>query len=313
MTVDLEVLLAHKEMIADEVVRLTLRHPEGEPLPRWLPGAHLEFALGSGMVRQYSLCGDPADRSTLEVAVLRVPGGRGGSRFVHDELRAGDRMLIRGPRNYFPLVAAEKYLFLAGGIGITPIVPMVAAADEAGADWELLYCGRTRSSMAFAEQLQQKYGDLVTLYPSDEGGLPEMGELFASLFEGTAVYCCGPASLIDDAEYHHAARPDVSLFRERFSPKENNAAPEEFDVELARSGVTLPVPPDRSVLEVAEDAGVPVLWSCREGTCGTCETRVLGGVPDHRDVVLTDAEQQACGSMMICVSRARGRRLVLDL
>lgn len=309
---ELEVVLAHKEEIADDVVRLTFRHPAGLPLPSWLPGAHLELVLGPGLLRQYSLCGDPGDRSTLEVAVLHVRDGRGGSRFVHERLRAGDRVLVRGPRNHFPLVGSQRYLFLAGGIGITPLVPMIAAADEAGADWELLYAGRTLSSMAFADELVQKYGDLVTLCPSDEGGLPRLDELFASLFEDTAVYCCGPESLLAEAEYHHRSRPDVSLFRERFSPKEVSGVREEFDVQLARSGVTLTVPADRSVLDVAEDAGVPVFSSCREGTCGTCETRVLDGTPDHRDSVLTDAEQAACASMMICVSRARGR-LVLDL
>ncbi|WP_236794990.1 PDR/VanB family oxidoreductase [Amycolatopsis sp. GM8] len=310
---DLEVLVARKEAIADDVVRLTFRHPGGEPLPPWLPGAHLDLVLQPGLVRQYSLCGDPGDRSVLEVAVLRERASRGGSELVHTGLHAGDLVRIRGPRNHFPLVAAQRYLFIAGGIGITPIVPMIAAADEAGAEWQLMYGGRTRSSMAFHQELSQKYGDRVRICPRDEGGLPELRDLFATAPEGTSVYCCGPEALLTDAERRHADRPSVSLHVERFSPKENNDPGTEFEVELARSGITVTVPADRSILEVAEDAGVPVLSSCQEGVCGTCETAVLEGVPDHRDSVLTEDEQAANDTMMICVSRACGRRLVLDL
>ncbi|KAA9155646.1 oxidoreductase [Amycolatopsis acidicola] len=309
---DLEVLLAQKETIADGVVRLTLRLPGGGQVPEWSAGAHVDLRLGTDLVRQYSLCGDPGDRSMLEVAVLRETDGRGGSAFVHDELQAGALVRIGGPRNHFPLVEAGSYLFIAGGIGITPLVPMVAAADASGAEWWLAYGGRRHSSMAFADELTQKYGDRVALSPSDETGPLELDGLLADVPDGTAVYCCGPEPLLAAVEAK-AARLPVSLHTERFSPKEDTGARTGFSVEFARSGVTCPVPADRSILDVAENAGLPVLSSCREGTCGTCETPVLEGTPDHRDSLLTPEEQAANDTMMICVSRCRGARLVLDL
>jgi ferredoxin-NADP reductase len=310
---DLEVLLAHKETIADGVVRLVFRHPAGDQLPSWAPGAHVDLLLRPDIVRQYSLCGDPGDRSVLEVAVLRERAGRGGSAFVHDALLAGDLVRIRAPRNNFPFVHAERYLFVAGGIGITPFVPMLAAADASGVDWQLLYGGRSRSSMAFAAELKQRYGDRVVVWPQDEAGLLNVRGALRTAVPGTAVYCCGPEPLLAAAEEIRAGLPSLDLHLERFSAKEITGAATGFDVELARSGLTLTVPADRSILEVAEDAGVPVLSSCREGICGTCETAVLGGVPDHRDSLLTSEEQAANETMMICVSRARGRKLELDL
>ncbi|MFI5586222.1 PDR/VanB family oxidoreductase [Amycolatopsis sp. NPDC051758] len=310
---DLEVLLAHKETIADGVVRLVFRHPAGDQLPAWAPGAHVDLLLRPDLVRQYSLCGDPGDRSVLEVAVLRERDGRGGSAFVHDALLAGDRVRIRAPRNNFPFVRAERYLFVAGGIGITPFVPMLAAAEASGVDWQLLYGGRSRSSMAFAAELRQRYGDRVLVWPQDEAGLLNVRGILGAAEPATTVYCCGPEPLLAVAEEVCAGLPGLALHLERFVPKENTGAATGFDVELARSGLTLTVPADRSILEVAEDAGVPVLSSCREGTCGTCETTVLGGVPDHRDSLLTREERAANETMMICVSRARGRKLELDL
>lgn len=313
--VHLEVLLTRKEVIAEDVVRLTLRHPEGEVLPPWEPGAHVDLVLRPDLVRQYSLCGDPSDRSVLEIAVLRENDGRGGSEFVHNELFDGDHIRIRGPRNHFKLVDASRYLFIVGGIGITPIVPMIAEVDERGADWELCYGGRARSSMAFGEELSQKYGDRVTIWPRNEDGPLDLDHLLGQPEEDTAIYCCGPESLMAAVEQRCRIWPSGALHVERFAPVEGaDSGPRtQFDVELARSGVTVTVPPGKSVLEVCEDAGVPVLSSCQEGTCGTCETPVLDGVPDHRDSVLTADEQAANDTMMICVSRACSKRLVLDL
>lgn len=304
--VELDVLLERKEVIADGVVRLTLRHPRGEPLPAWSPGAHVDLVLGQDLVRQYSLCGDPADRSALQVAVLHEPSGRGGSRHVHSTLAKGCTVRIRGPRNQFPLVTAERYLFIAGGIGITPIVPMITAVAARGASWRLLYGGRTRSSMAFAGELRDRYGDRVVLRPQDETGLLDLD---AFLAPDTEIYCCGPESLIAAVERRSPTRPHV----ERFTPKAVDGGRTSLEVVLARSGRTLVVAEDESILRAVEEAGITVLSSCREGTCGTCETGVLEGVPDHRDSVLDDAEQAAGDVMMICVSRSRGPRLVLDL
>jgi ferredoxin-NADP reductase len=220
---------------------------------------------------------------------------------------------VRGPRNNFPLLPAPRYLFVAGGIGITPILPMIGAADAAGADWRLLYGGRTRSSMAFREQLAA-YGDRVAIRPQDETGLLDLAGFLGDRTPDTLVYCCGPEPLLAAAE-RHCADPGT-LRVERFRPTEPAAEAGEgtaFEVVLARSGRTLSVPPGTSILEVVEAAGVQVLSSCREGTCGTCETDLLEGEAEHRDVLLTPDERAANESMMICVSRARCPRLVLDL
>lgn len=310
-----ELVLARKERVAEGVVCLTLREPDGGTVPEWAPGAHLDLLLAEDLERQYSLCGDPADRSALTVAVLREPQGRGGSAFVHDRLTEGARVRVRGPRNNFALVDVSRYLFLAGGIGITPILPMVAEADARGADWRLVYGGRTRASMAFADELVAKYGDRVSLRPQDETGLLPLDRLLGTPEADTAVYCCGPEPLLAAVEQRCAAWAPGALHVERFSPKADaDAGPREsFEVELAVSGRTLLVPADRSILQVVEEAGIPVLSSCQEGTCGTCETEVREGVPDHRDSLLTEEERAAGETMMICVSRSCGPRLVLEL
>jgi ferredoxin-NADP reductase len=308
----LELVVTHKEKLADDVVRLTLRDPDGRPLPSWEPGAHIDLVLADDLVRQYSLCGSPEDDAAYQVAVLREPDGRGGSARVHDELAAGDRIRVDGPRNHFALVDAERYLFLAGGIGITPILPMLDRVARTGRDWRLVYGGRTRSSMAFTADLDRDDGR-VTIQPQDEQGLLDLPGLLAEPKPGTAVYCCGPEPLLAAVEQHCTGWPGDALHVERFTPKADDGPHTAFEVELAGSGRVLRVPADRSILDVAEEAGVIVLSSCREGTCGTCETGVLGGTPDHRDSVLTEAEQRAGDVMMLCVSRSSSPRLVLDL
>jgi len=311
MTVyEAELVVDRREFAADGVLALTLRHPLGEELPRWEPGAHVDVVLGPGLERQYSLCGDPADRSAWRIAVLREPDGRGGSAHVHEQLGQGDKVRVRGPRNHFRLESAPRYRFIAGGIGITPILPMLAAAEAAGAEWTLLYGGRTRDSIAFTEELG-RYGDRVTVCPQDETGLLDLASVLDDLPEGALVYCCGPGPLLDAVE---ARCPGERLRVERFTPKEQLGGENtEFEVELAQSGRTVTVAPDVSVLDAVRGAGVEVLFSCTEGTCGTCETDVLEGTPDHRDSVLSAEEQESGETMMICVSRCLGRRLVLDL
>jgi ferredoxin-NADP reductase len=311
MTVfEAELIVQRREFAAEGVLALTLRHPLGEPLPAWEPGAHVDVLLGPGLERQYSLCGDPADRSAWRIAVLREPAGRGGSAHVHEQLGEDAKVRVRGPRNNFRLEPAPRYRFVAGGIGITPLLPMLAAAEAAGAEWTLLYGGRTRGSMAFAEELG-RYGDRVTFAPEDETGLLDLPSVLDDVPAGTLVYCCGPGPLLDAVE---ARCPSGVLRVERFQPKQQETGGNTaFEVELARSGRTLTVAPDVSVLDAVRDAGVEVLYSCTEGTCGTCETDVLDGEPDHRDSVLTDDERAAGETMLICVSRCRGGRLVLDL
>jgi ferredoxin-NADP reductase len=310
-----DLVLTGKQPAADGVTVLTLRDPTGVELPAWEPGAHVDLVLTPDLVRQYSLCGDPADRTSWRVAVLREPAGRGGSSHVHEALGEGATVHVRGPRNHFPLVPSPRYLFIAGGIGITPILPMVAAAEAAGAQWRLVYGGRTRASMAFRAELEERYGRRVSIWPQDETGLLDLPLLIGEPRDDTLVYCCGPEPLLAAVESRCAAWPDGALHVERFAPKEFDAPlrQESFEVELAQAGLVLEVPPEKSILAVVEEAGVQVLSSCQEGTCGTCETAVLAGDPEHRDSLLTAAERAAGDTMFICVSRSCGPRLVLDL
>ena len=303
-----------KETVAEGVVSVVLREAGGAALPDWHPGAHVDLVIDGVPTRQYSLCSDPADPSAYRIGVLREEAGGGGSRYVHDTLAAGDVVAIRGPRNHFRFVPAPRYLLIAGGIGITPILPMIAAAEAAGADWRVIYGGRTRASMAFLPELE-RYGDRVSIRPHDETGLLDLDTLLGSPEDDTLVYTCGPEPLLAAVEARMAAWPHGALHLERFAPKPL-AEPERagaFEIVLNRSGRTLTVPPERSILSIVEEAGVPVLSSCAHGTCGTCETPVIDGLPEHRDAVLTPDERAVNDCMMICVSRALSDRLVLDL
>jgi ferredoxin-NADP reductase len=318
--VDLRLRIDRRRTGAEGVAVLELRDPSGADLPAWSPGAHVDLNLPGGMVRQYSLCGDPHDRSVWQIGVLREPAGRGGSAYVHDEVAEGAEIDVRGPRNNFELAPSPHYVFIAGGIGITPILPMAAAAEEAGAEWEFHYGGRTRTSMAFLEALDALeaatgHGLRITLHPQDEVGLIDLPKILGTPRPDTLVYCCGPEPLLTAVEAVCADWPPGSLHVERFSPREqgDRVLSGDFEVELALSGRTLTVPPDRSILQVVEEAGIAVLSSCQEGTCGTCETPVLSGQVDHRDSLLSPDEQAANDTMFICVSRAACPKLVLEL
>ncbi|GAA5038710.1 ferredoxin-NADP reductase [Thermocatellispora tengchongensis] len=307
----LDLRVRSKTRVADGVVALTLEHPSGGRLPDWTPGAHIDLILPNGLTRQYSLCGDRWDPHAYRIGVLREPDGRGGSAYVHDVLAEGGTVAIGGPRNNFPLAPSERYLFIAGGIGITPLLPMIHQAELLGADWRLLYGGRTRASMAFTGELA-RYGEKVTFVPQDEVGLLDLPEQPPP---DAKVYCCGPAGLLEAMERRAAGWPAGTLRTERFAAKDTGtpARDEPFVVELRRSGLSVTVAPGRSVLDAINDAGIGVLSSCRQGLCGTCETGVLEGEPDHRDALLDDAERAAGDCMFVCVSRSRSGRLVLDL
>ncbi|MFG2647822.1 PDR/VanB family oxidoreductase [Streptomyces sp. NPDC048436] len=302
---------------ADGVVTLTFVDPAGRKLPSWTPGDHIDLILPEiDLVRQYSLCGSSTDRYTWRIAVLLEPSGRGGSRHVHQALGVGATVRVRGPRNHFQLEPSARYLFIAGRIGITPILPMVAAAETDGREWELVYGGRSRASMAFLDELTP-YGDRVRVHPQDEAGLLPLSQLLNTPRQDCLVYCCGPEALIGAVESGCAGWPAGSLRTERFKaqpvmPDEEEYATS-FEVVCRRSGLTLEVPPHESILDVADRAGVRTFAACREGICGTCETSVIEGGAEHRDAVLTEEQRASGESMMICVSRARGSRLVLDL
>lgn len=310
-----DLIVVAVDHVADDVVALTLARADGEPLPTWTPGAHIDLILGDDLVRQYSLCSRPGDEQHWRVGVLRAPDSRGGSTFVHDQLPVGATVRARGPRNHFPLVGAKRYIFIGGGIGITPLLPMIAEVDARGADWQLHYGGRSRASMAFIDELDG-YSDRVHLIPEDTDGRPDLATILGSPAEGTLVYTCGPEGLLSAVEAGCASWPPGTCHLERFAakPVETPAGGDTaFELVLTRSGLTLQVAADQTVFDVVRAAGVSVLGSCMEGICGTCETDVVDGDVDHRDSVLSPAEMAASESMMICVSRCRSPRLTLDL
>jgi ferredoxin-NADP reductase len=301
--------------VANEVVLLRLGDPQGAPLPPWRPGAHLELVLPSGLVRHYSLCGDPDDPAGYTVAVLRVAAGDGGSRELHDSDLVGMQLEVRGPRNNFALDPAAGYLFIAGGIGITPISAMVREVAGSGQPWRLIYGGRSRTSMAFRAELCALAPDSVLVAPQDEVGLPDLAGELAAAGAGTAVYACGPPAMLAVITQLCAERPELTLRLERFTADGAAAAVSgaAFEVELRRTGVVLPVPADRTLLDVVRDVVRTQPYSCAEGICGTCETDVLEGIPEHHDDVLSDEEKASNQTMMLCVSRSKSPRLVLDL
>lgn len=319
MTAVLQSLLVNRiAREAEDVVSVELRHPQRAELPCWEPGAHLDLYLPSGRIRQYSLCSDPADRTLYRVAVLRVADGRGGSIEIHDGSLVGRELKVIGPRNHFALCGAENYLLIAGGIGVTPLLAMARELTRLGRRWSMIYGGRARASMAFTTELAALGGPL-DIVPQDERGLPELETAIRACPPDTAVYCCGPESLLQAvqplcARYLAAG----ALHVERFNAAPTGTASETgqdraFEVKLAQSGHMFIVPPGRSVLDAVLDVLPDTPYSCRDGYCGTCEVTVLEGTPEHRDEVLTEAERDSGETMMICVSRAKSRRLKLDL
>jgi ferredoxin-NADP reductase len=299
--------------LADDVVEVVLQDPSGASLPAWQPGAHVVLRLADGLSRQYSLCGDPAQNHSWTIAVHRAPASRGGSSHVHDRLRVGSLLPVEGPVNNFPLVEAGRYLMLAGGIGITPILAMTRSLRESGADFELVYCARRASLMAYRDEVAGWHDDRVTLHADDEDGGPLDLKALLAARPGALVYCCGPEGMITAVE---DAAPDPALVRvERFraaTPPEEPPG-EAFDVLVDGTDERIRVEPGESILTALDRAGFDVPSSCREGICGTCETKVVRGEPDHRDSVLTPDERAENGSMMICVSRSLSPELVLDL
>lgn len=305
--------VASRRVVArdQDVVELTLI---GDDLPRWHPGAHLDLHLPSGRIRQYSLCGDPtADH--YRVAVRRIPDGGGGSVEVHDALTEGSTVRTHGPRNAFPLAVpgygspARRFRFIAGGIGITPILPMLALARSLGVDWSMVYTGRSADALPFVDEVAA-FGAPVEIRTDDRRGLPTADELLADCSPGTSVYACGPAPMLTAVRDALVGRDDVELHFERF------AAPPVVDgspFRASAAGVTVDVGADETLLAALGRVGVAAPYSCRQGFCGTCRTRVLSGAVDHRDTLLTDAER-AAGLMLPCVSRAAdGSVLALDL
>ncbi|GGK62063.1 PDR/VanB family oxidoreductase [Nocardia camponoti] len=312
-----EVVVADRITVArdQDVVALYLTAPDGSRLPRWRPGAHLDLELPSGRLRQYSLCGDPEEVRSYRIAVRRIPNGGGGSREVHDELPIGTRLFVRGPRNAFPFALpgygspAERLHFVAGGIGITPILPMARLAHRMGVPTTLVYTGRSRDSLPFLREVWELSDVIVRT--DDDHGLPTPADLLPGVGPGTAIYACGPTPMTAAIAAAVRAIPAVELHYERFSPPPvTDGCP--FDVELRSTGEIVHVDANRTLLDALLDVRPDQPYSCRQGFCRTCVVRVVDGEVDHREHTLSE-DEHASGAMLTCVSRCAGTRLVLDL
>lgn len=307
---------------ADDVLSLRLARIDSEkPLPAWEPGAHIDVYVPDGTTRQYSLCGDPRDLSSWQIAVLREPDGRGGSTFIHDQLRVGDRLLVTRPKNNFVLEDAPYHALIAGGVGITPMMAMAEHLARAGRPFHLTYGGRTAGSMAFRSRLAA-LGDHVTFLAEDADGRPDLDAVVKELPDGGLVYVCGPVGLLRAvqaaAESAHGIDADVVRFelfsRAGVEPVETASLDEDhYELVLTESGHTLRLRPETNILETVLALGIEVENDCRDGICGSCLTRVRSGTVDHRDLVLTKKERAAMDRMLICVSKPTCPRLELDL
>jgi vanillate O-demethylase ferredoxin subunit len=317
-TEQLQLRLMNVRYVTERVSSFTFADPRGAPLPEFEAGAHIDLALPTGDLRSYSLINDAHERDRYVIAVQHAPDSRGGSRFMHETLRVGAIVNVGLPANNFPLVeTAERSVLIAGGIGITPILSMARRLASLGRQWELVCCARSRADAAFSaeiEALAAGSGQVARFHFDDEqnGAFLDLPELIAAA-PGAHFYCCGPAPMLDAFIDATAGLPQNHVHLERFSGNQDATAGEGFSVTLARQGRELWVPGGKTILDVLLENGIDHMHSCREGICGTCETRVLEGTPDHRDMVLSAAEQAAGQLMMVCVSRCAGKSLVLDL
>lgn len=302
---------------ARDVMLVELRAGGGAALPPFEPGAHLEIELPNGLIRHYSLTNDPRERDRYVVGVGRAARSRGGSVYIHQMLRRGMPLTVSVRNNFRLAPEPQRFLFIAGGIGITPIMAMIRWCEANGRQWRLAYAVRSAQRAAFLETLRG-FGERAHCHFDDEaGGVLDVGRWLASVQPGEHVYCCGPQPLMaavkSGAAHLDAAQVHFEYFAAPADAAPPAAAEGSFQVTLGKSGQTFTVGPDQSVLETLEAHGISVPFSCREGMCGTCETGVCAGEIEHRDYVLTEDQRQAGKSMMVCVSRARSPVLVLDL
>ena len=302
------------ETVAIDTRMFELVSADGRPLAPFSAGAHIDVQVPNGLTRPYSLCGNPNDATAYRIAVKREAGGRGGSISMHDGCEVGTALGIVGPRNHFPLdPSAQRHLFIAGGIGITPIHSMIQALAGQGKPWELHYCARSAAHAAFHEELLALNPAGVFCHFSEEPVL-DVRMLLQQPQQGTHLACCGPQGLMKAVEAATAHWAPGQVHFEWFAaPESAQSDNSPFEVHLARTGRTLLIPADASILQVLRDEGIRVNCACEEGVCGSCETAVLEGRPQHRDALLTEQEREAGRTMMICVSRAASPRLVLDL
>lgn len=303
---------------AQDIASFELASADGSPLPPFSAGSHVDVHLGDGLVRQYSLCNDPSEQHRYLIAVLRDPASRGGSQAMHEQVRPGDTIRISAPKNHFPLEPAPHYLLLAGGIGITPILCMAERLAQAGARFRLHYCTRSPERTAFAERIRRSpFADRVRFhFDAAPGGRVDIDAAVRDADPDTHLYVCGPSGFIAAATGAATAAgwAGERVHYEHFNaPVQDTSGDRPFDIRIASTGRTLPVPADKSALAVLVAHGIDVPVSCEQGICGTCLTRVLDGLPEHRDHYLTDEERAANDQFTPCCSRARTGMLVLDL
>ena len=309
-------LRLHAIAFETAAVRLIdLRDPDGGALPPFQPGAHVDLKLNGGLGRSYSLVGDPDDGGRFLLGVQRDPQSRGGSRYLHEQARVGDLVEVSEPVNQFPLVEdAAASVFIAGGIGITPVLPMIDRLAALGRPYVLHYGVRDRKALPFQSRLARHRDGVRTAFSREPGsGRIDIVAIVEAAPADAELYCCGPRGMLDAFAAATAGRDPARVHVEHFSAVEPAAVEGGFEVVLARSGRSVPVPPGKTILEALNAAGIDPACSCVQGVCGTCETRVLDGIPDHRDVILTPEERAESRTMMICVSGAKTARLVLDL
>jgi len=288
--------------------------PEGRPLPAYEPGAHIDLHLPGGMMRQYSLARPWRPGEPYLVGVKLDRGGRGGSKFLHEQARVGELFQVGGPRNHFPLVEdAAHTVLIAGGIGVTPIWCMAQRLDEICAPFELYYAVRTRTDVAFQAELEAMAPRTRLHVDEEAGGVLDVAAIVAKAAKDAHLYCCGPAPMMAAFEAAVAAWPAEQVHVEYFSGPAPAPIEGGFTVVLAKSGREIVIPPGATILETLRQAGLSVTSSCEQGVCGACETRVIEGTPDHRDLLLTPAEKASNETMMICCSGSKTDRLVLDL
>jgi len=299
---------------APEIHSYELRPPSGGELPAFTAGAHIDLTLPSGLVRSYSLVNPQSEHHRYVIAIQKDRASRGGSRWLHENLRVGDLVAVAGPRNNFALnEAAPHSVLIAGGIGITPIVSMIDRLESLGRRWQLVYCARKRAGIAFASGLEKKPQVRFNFDEEPGGRILDIAALVAAAPADAHLYCCGPLPMLEAFERATERLPRERVHVEYFTAKEAAAREGGFTLVLAKSGREVPVPAGKTILEALKGVGIDVPHSCTEGICGTCETRVVDGTPDHRDLILTPEERTASMTMMVCCSGSKSERLVLDL
>jgi vanillate O-demethylase ferredoxin subunit len=308
-----------KTLEADGICSFELAAQPGQELPEFSAGAHIDVHLAAGLVRQYSLCNDPAERHRWRIAVLRETSSRGGSAGMHERVKAGDSLRVSAPRNLFGLFPAGPSLLLAGGIGVTPLLSMAQALHRAGRDFEMHYCARSASRMAFRPEIEAASFANHVRFHVDDGDTAQKLDVEAVMrgaAPGTHLYVCGPSGFMEYVlgTARRQGWPDERLHREYFAAGPvDTSADGAFEVQLSSTGTRCKVAADKTVLEVLLAQGIDVPSSCEAGVCGTCLTRVLEGTPDHRDTFLTDDERRANDQFTPCCSRSLTPLLVLDL